>query len=63
MFVEVGSGAVDREEKRLLFVFCDCSFLAGEAGTDWDFVLSRAFSAVLRPALFSFFEFLISSSS
>lgn len=39
------------------------SFLVGEAGTDWDLVLFTAFSALLRPTRFSFFEFLLSFPS
>lgn len=43
------------EERRLREVpCCLCSFLDGEAWTDWDLVLSNAFLARFRPVRFSF---------
>lgn len=47
-----------REEGRPL-ILISFSFLAGEAGTDRVLVSSVAFSALLRPARFTFFKFFL----
>lgn len=60
LFGDGNSEALEDKEARLWEVLCCiCSLLFGEVGVDLYLVLSRSFSALLRPARFSFLLFFL----